>query len=184
MVDMIELDSHWNDGHYTAAHTRGLTLAGKHYFAWTVSDEYISQSDFSDIQREAQATGEWFASWDAWSLLKRYQASAKHDVSMPFDLNLEQALSRVRAKTLILPCKQDRLLSVVGAERIAQGISNAKYVAVDSPKGHLAWRASPGSSQTRFITETIRAFLGISLKERTTHLMNSESKSANNKGDG
>jgi homoserine O-acetyltransferase len=159
MVDIIKLDPHWNHGQYTSPPTEGLRLAGKHYFSWTVTDAYIAESDYNVLEREATAAADWFASWDAWSLLKRYQASSKHDVSACFDGLLANALSRVTANILVLPCTTERLLSVEGAQQLAQGLTKVTYAPVDSKKGHLAWRAVPGSSQTQFINQTIRDFL-------------------------
>ncbi len=162
MIDMIKLDPQWNNGQYTSPPTEGLRLAGKHYFSWTVTDDYIAESEFKVLEQEAAAAADWFASWDAWSLLKRYQASAQHDVSTCFDGSLTNALARVKANTLVLPCTKERLLSVVGAKQLAEGLTKVAYAPVDSKKGHLAWRAAPGSSQTTFITQTIRDFLNIS----------------------
>lgn len=161
MRDIVKLDPKWMRGNYQENPTVGLVLAGKHYFAWTVTDQYIAETDFITIEQEAQAAGDGFASWDAWSLLKRYQASSRHDVSAPFDAGLAQALKRVKARVLVLPCKQERLLSLEGAKQIADGIKNALFAPVDSTKGHLAWRAVLGSPQTKSITWTIRAFLNI-----------------------
>ena len=159
MIDMIKLDPLWSNGQYTSPPTEGLRLAGKHYFAWTVTDAYIAESDINVIEREATAAADWFASWDAWSLLKRYQASSKHDVSACFGGDLDKALARVHANTLVLPCTTERLLSVEGAHQLAQGLLSVTYAPVHSKKGHLAWRAVPGSSQTQFINQTIREFL-------------------------
>jgi homoserine O-acetyltransferase/O-succinyltransferase len=161
MFDIVKLDPKWNQGSYQESPSEGLSLAGKHYFAWTVTDQYIAETDFSSIEQEAQAAGNGFASWDAWSLLKRYQASSRHDVSAPFDADLAKALERVKARTLVLPCNQERLLSLEGAKQIAAGIKSAVLAPVDSSKGHLAWRALPGSPQTKSITWTIRAFLNL-----------------------
>jgi homoserine O-acetyltransferase len=161
MFDIVKLDPEWNQGNYQQNPSEGLRLAGKHYFAWTVTDQYIAETDFTSIEQEAQTAGNGFASWDAWSLLKRYQASSRHDASAPFDADLTQALGRVKAKTLVLPCIQERLLSLEGAKQIADGIKNARFASVNSTRGHLAWRAVPGSPQTKSITWTIRAFLNI-----------------------
>ena len=161
MIDIVKLDPCWNQGAYKENPARGLNLAGKHYFAWTVTDQYIAENDFTNIELEANAAGDGFMNWDAWSLLKRYQASSRHDVSAPFGGNLKQALTRIKAKTLVLPCTQERLLSLEGARQIAAGIQHARYAPVDSPKGHLAWRAIPGSPQTNSITWTIRHFLNL-----------------------
>ncbi len=162
MVDIIKLDPLWNNGQYTSPPTEGLRLAGKHYFAWTVTDDYIAKSEFKVLEQEAAGAGDWFASWDAWSLLKRYQASSNHDVSTCFDGQLATALAQVKANALVLPCTTERLLSLEGAQQLAQSLRKVIYAPVDSKKGHLAWRAVPGSCQTSFITRTIRDFLNIS----------------------
>lgn len=159
MIDIVKLDPHWNDGQYTINPINGLKLAGKHYFAWTVTDDYIAKTDFNTLELEAQASADWFARWDAWSLLKRYQASSNHDVSAPFNSSLNDALERVTAKTLLIPCTQERLLSLEGAKQLAERLVGATYAPVDSNKGHLAWRALLGSSQTHFIHQTVRNFL-------------------------
>ena len=161
MFDIVKLDPKWKQGHYQQTPSEGLILAGKHYFAWTVTDQYIAETDFTSLEHEAQSAGNGFANWDAWSLLKRYQASSQHDVSAPFDADLTQALGHVKARTLVLPCTQERLLSFEGAKQIADGIKSACFAPVDSTKGHLAWRAAPGSPQTKSITWTIRTFLNL-----------------------
>jgi len=161
MIDIVKLDPRWNNGQYRQAPVDGLCLAGKHYFSWTVTDQYIAETDFSALEQEAQTSGNWFASWDAWSLLKRYQASSRHDVTIPFNGQLNDALGRIKARTLVLPCTQERLLSLEGAKQIAAGIARASFAPVNSSKGHLAWRAVPGSPQTKSITWTIRDFLNL-----------------------
>jgi len=62
---------------------------------------------------------------------------------------------------LVMPCAQDRLLGLQGAGEIAAGIRGACYRVIDSPKGHLAWRAVPGSPQTEFVTREVRSFLAV-----------------------
>lgn len=162
MIDIVQLDPKWNDGQYTINPAEGLKLAGKHYFAWTVTDDYIAGEDETALALEVQAAADWFASWDAWSLLKRYRASSCHDVSAPFNSQLKDALAQVTAKTLVIPCTQERLLSLEGARQIAESLAGSTYVPIDSNKGHLAWRALAGSNQTRLITRAVRNFLNLS----------------------
>ena len=159
MFEIIALDSRWHDGRYSEQPDEGLRAAGRHYFAWTVSDEYLATADRARLDAEAAASGEWFAQWDAWNLIRRYQASTAHDTSEPFGGDLERALSRIDAEVLVMPCAQDRLLGVQGARQLAAGIARCQYQEIDSTKGHLAWRAVPGSAQTEFVTRQVRAFL-------------------------
>jgi homoserine O-acetyltransferase len=160
MFDIIALDPNWRGGQY---HTHvpliqpeaGQRTAGRHYFTWTVTDDYLETTPLNTLHDEAERAGNGFASWDAWSLLRRYQASSAHDVRTPFGGDLSKALARVKAHTLVLPCSQDRLLGLENAKEIAQGISTGHYAEVNSNKGHLAWRPSLGSPETIAITKYI-----------------------------
>lgn len=161
MFDFIELDANWQGGACTLQPKAGQQAAGRHYFAWTVTDDYLERTDYTQVEREAQTAGDWFAHWDAMGIVRRYQASARHDVTVPFNGDLKQALQRIKAKVLVLPCSQDRLLGVEGAKEIAQGIQHATYCEVDSNTGHMAWRPVPGSPQTQIVTRHVREFLGL-----------------------
>lgn len=159
MFEIIALDQRWQSGRYVEQPVEGLRAAGKHYFPWTVSDEYLVTTDKGRLDSEAAASGDRFAQWDAWDITRRYQASTAHDVSSPFNGDLECALSRVEAGALLLPCAQDRLLGIQDARDLAARIRRCRYAEIDSPTGHLAWRAVPGSAQTRFVTRQVRDFL-------------------------
>lgn len=161
MFDMIKLDAQWSGGSYTRPPMDGLGAAGRHYFPWTVTDAYLESLPGEQLEAEAAGAGAWFQSWDAWNIMRRYEASSAHDVSAPFQGDLGQALAQVDARVLVMPCAQDRLLGLQGAEEIAAGIRKVEYRAIDSLKGHLAWRAVPGSPQTRFVTRGVREFLGL-----------------------
>ena len=158
MREIIELDARWQGGAYTEPPQEGLRLAGRHYYAWTVTDAYL-EAIGQAAETEALATGEWFARWDAWSLIRRYQASSDHDVAEPFGGDLVRALAQVRARVLVLPCTQDRLLGIETARQIATGVAGARCEEIDSLRGHVAWRPVPGSPETAFVTRHIRAFL-------------------------
>lgn len=138
-----------------------LRGAGRHYFAWTVSDQYVSQREPDALRQEAEVSGDWFAAWDPASIVRRYEASSTHDLTTPFAGDLQEALRRVTARTLVIACAQDRLLGVEGAKEIARGIAQAEYREVDTPLGHSAWRARPGSPHTQAITRYVREFLGV-----------------------
>jgi homoserine O-acetyltransferase len=161
MNDFIHLDPNWSAGNYQNKPSAGLRAAGGHYFAWTVTDEYLETTDLAELRKQAQAAGDWFESWDAWDILLRYACSSSHDVTEPFDGDLQAALARINARCLILPCRQDRLLGIKGAQALAKGIKNAIYDEIDSITGHLAWRPRPGSDHTTFVTRTIRNFLSL-----------------------
>jgi homoserine O-acetyltransferase len=160
MFDIIALDPSWRDGQYhkhspLTQPEAGQRAAGRHYFTWTVTDDYLETTPLKALDEEAERAGNGFASWDAWSLVRRYQASSAHDVSAPFDGDLKKALDKVKARVLVLPCSQDRLLGLENAREIAKGIKGAKCVEIDSNKGHLAWRPLIGSRETSSITSSL-----------------------------
>ena len=164
MFDIIALDPKWQDGAYykykpLRQPEAGQRAAGRHYFTWTVTDDYLETTDLKTLEAEAERAGNGFASWDATSLVRRYQASFAHDVSKPFGGDLKKALSQVKARVLVLPCSQDRLLGLENAKEIAQGIQGAHYFEVDSNKGHLAWRPMVGSEETDAITAQVQLFI-------------------------
>lgn len=158
MGEIVRLDPRWRDGAYTEPPLAGLRLAGRHYYAWTVSDEHLEVLGAAALA-QAEAVGERFAQWDAWSLLRRYECSTAHDVAEPFGGDLGAALGRIQARVLVLPCRQDRLLGYTEGVRIAQGVPGAQLVTIDSPLGHMAWRPVPGSPVTDQVTRAIRDFL-------------------------
>ncbi|GAA5232198.1 alpha/beta fold hydrolase [Verticiella sediminum] len=163
LIDTVRLDPAWQDGAYRQPPLAGLRAAGRHYFPWTVSDDYLDSLTEAQAAAACAGTGEWFAQWDAWDLLRRYEASAAHDVGQPFGGETARALAGVRARTLVLACEQDRLLGMSQAQCLARGIPRAELAVFASPKGHLAWRPDPGSPQTAAIARIVRQFLGLSV---------------------
>lgn len=158
-LEVLRLDARWNDGAYTDNPVDGLRAAGRLYYPWTVTDDYIAQSPRDVLEREIGGTVERAAQWDAWNFVRRYQASAGHDVSVPFGGDLRAALSRVRARTLVMPTSTERLLGLQTARDIAAHVPCSQYVEVPSDRGHLGWRAVPGAPETQFIASHIRQFL-------------------------
>jgi len=155
----IRLDPDWNDGHYTRAPLAGLRTAGRIYYPWTVTDQWLEQSTPSSIESEMRDTVERATTWDAWNFIRRYEASAAHDIARPFAGDLASALAQVRARTLVLPSASDRLLPVAGAREMASMIREARYLEIPSDRGHLGWRAVAGSPATHFVNEAASRFL-------------------------
>jgi homoserine O-acetyltransferase/O-succinyltransferase len=159
MIEVIELDPGWNGGRYEAQPLGGLRAAGRIYYPWTVSDVYLESLAPHALEAELAVTVERAVAWDAWNLIRRYQASAGHDVAAPFGGDLAEALSRVKAALLVLPASSDRLLGVETAREIAARVRKARYAEVPTVRGHLGWRAVQGAPETRFIADHIARFL-------------------------
>jgi homoserine acetyltransferase len=129
------------------------------YYPWTVADAYLESLTAQELECELRGTVERAAAWDAWSLIRRYQASSSHDVSLPFGGDMEETLARVQAAVLVMPTSSDRLLGVETAREIARYVRNAEYAEVPSARGHLGWRAVAGAPETAFIVDRISRFL-------------------------
>jgi homoserine O-acetyltransferase len=159
MIETIQLDPSWNDGRYVSQPLAGLRAAGRLYYPWTVADAYLESLTPEALEAELRGTVERAAAWDAWTLIRRYQASSSHDVSRPFGGNLAQALARVQASVLVMPTSSDRLLGLETAREIARFVRRAEYAEVRSARGHLGWRAVEGAAETAFIIERVARFL-------------------------
>ena len=129
------------------------------YFPWTVSDAYLERMSPALVEQEIEAAIERSAQWNAWDFVRRYQASASHDVGTPFQGSIAKALSRVRARTLILPTSSERLLGTASGRELASHIAGAKLIEVPTDRGHLGWRAVDGATESQMIVAEISRFL-------------------------
>ncbi|WP_421954533.1 alpha/beta fold hydrolase [Polaromonas sp.] len=157
--EVIKLDPGWNAGNYTLQPLAGLRAAGRLYFPWTVTDDYLESLSEPELEKELQKTVTRAAQWDAWDFIRRYEASASHDISVPFEGQAGLALARVTTRVLILPTNTDRLLPLASARQIAEGVAQSHYVEVPSKHGHLGWRPIDGAPETIFITTAIQKFI-------------------------
>jgi len=158
-IEVIELDARWQGGRYEAQPVDGLRAAGRLYYPWTVTDAYLEGLSPEALERETAATVERASQWDAWDFIRRYQASAGHDVTLPFGGDLERALSRVTARMLLLPVATDRLLGVASALEMARHVRGARVAEIASARGHLGWRAMDQAPETEFVTREITRHL-------------------------
>ena len=159
LVELIKLDPRWNGGAYSSPPLQGIRAAAMHYFPWAVTDSYIDSLKPAALEGELRTISARFALWDAWSLIRRFEASSAHDVSLPFGGDLRRALSRIQAKALVLAASSDRLLGVAAARELARLLPGAVYAEIPTSYGHLAWHARPGSPETAFIAERLARFL-------------------------
>ena len=144
----------------------GATMAGlaalktvtRLYFPWTVSDAYLERVALADIEHEIAVSAERTAAWHYWDYLKRYQASASHDVSLPFGGDMAAALERVQARTLLVPTSSERLLGAASAGELQRGIRGARLAGIQTDRGHLGWRAVEGARESREITRAVADF--------------------------
>ena len=81
-----------------------------------------------------------------------------HDISRPYGGDIDQALSRIKAKVLAIPCKHDILhpweFAAWTVDRIAWLGGSAELYPIDSDLGHMA-----GIAQPRLFDKKIADFL-------------------------
>ncbi len=162
VVGTIKLDPKWSQGNYTENPVDGIVTAGMIYFPWLFSDEYLNTLTADDRFRNAQRAfgAGWAKTWDARSLLYRYQATMNHDVSQPYGGDMMAALRRVKAKTLIMPGMTDRTLPPYMGREIYRGVKDGIYVEIPSYLGHVACcPASEESAEYGFVSDQIKRFL-------------------------
>ena len=95
-------------------------------FSMAIQCEHLNTLTNNDqYERALHAFGTgWAKVWDARSLIYRCQATRNHDVAIPFGGEMMLALSKVKAKTLIMPGRTDRTLPPYMAQEIRRGVKN------------------------------------------------------------
>ena len=159
MQEVLKLDPHWGDDRATMMGSAALRAAVRLYFPWTVSDSYLERMPPALVDREIENAIERSSQWNGWDFVRRYQASASHDIGIPFKGNIETALAQVRARTLILPTSSERLLGSTSARELATHIAGSKLVEVPTDRGHLGWRSVIDGAESRLIAAEIFNFL-------------------------
>jgi homoserine O-acetyltransferase len=157
--EVLKLDPHWGEDRATMTGSAALRAAVRLYFPWTVSDAYLERMPPALVEREIESAIDRSSQWNAWDFVRRYQASASHDVGILFEGNIDTALARVRARTLILSTSSERLLGSTSARELATHIAGSKLVEVPTDRGHLGWRAIAGAAESRLIAAKISSFL-------------------------
>jgi homoserine O-acetyltransferase len=161
MKKCVVLDPAWNGGRYTQNPVQGLRCAGMIFTPWLSSDTITSMVRTpEEYNTLLGAMGGNFAGWDAVNWMWRYLASREHDIAKPFAGNLNAALAKIKAKSILLPSVSDRTLPPEGARELYRGLKDATYAEIPSIRGHGA--NNPGSETAGeyiFISEHLKRFL-------------------------
>lgn len=157
--DILQLDARWGQPMRDMRELASLRALMRMYFPWTVTDAYLERMPAELIEREIASAIERSAQWHPWDFLLRYQASASHDVALPFGGDLARALGQVRAHTLIMPTTSERLLGAGSGAELHAHIAGSRLVCVPTDRGHLGWRAIEGAQESQLFAEEISRFL-------------------------
>ncbi len=157
-------DPAYADGFYSSPPTRGLQAFGRVYAGWAYSPAFFREQlyrnlGFEELEAFLKAWEEDHLDWDANNLLLKLWSWQHADPSAHdgFGGDLSAALGAIRAKTLIMPCDNDRYFTLEENRIEAAMIPGAELRAFESPYGHCA--GAPG----RFPAEM--AFLDAAMKE-------------------
>lgn len=160
MAGTLTLDAGYRGGAYTENPVEGIRRAILVYFPWVTTDAYLRTLDAATYEEaRAQFAGPRATSWDANSILWRYNASRNHDVSKPYGGDMRAALARVTAKALIVAGQDDRTIPGYLTREMHDGLKDAVWVEVPSDKGHLATSQPPGTREYACVAHHTKAFL-------------------------
>ncbi|KAJ9151514.1 Alpha/beta-hydrolase [Coniochaeta hoffmannii] len=152
--------------------SRGLRAFGKAYSAWLTSAEWFDQRAYTTLgyrtlsDWDAATTGAGYVGWDADDLLAKLHMWQAGDVSTlvdgPGELGedelFERALSQIKARVLLMPCRTDQYFRPEASEREARWIPGATLKVIPSIWGHIAGSGA-NKVDTEWIDRAIAEFL-------------------------
>ncbi|KAH8691498.1 Alpha/Beta hydrolase protein [Talaromyces proteolyticus] len=147
--------------------TRGLHAFGKAYSAWLTSAEWFEKQMFKALGYEtlrdwdANVTEVGYSGWDPDDLLAKLHMWQKGDVTVvdaSSGGSLEQTLSLIKARVLLMPCKTDQYFRWEVSERESRSIPSAIVKVIPSIWGHIAG-AGANPVDTNWMDQTITEFL-------------------------
>jgi len=126
----------------------GLRAFGKAYSAWLTSPEWFEQEMFKSLGYETlsdwdhDAAGTNYYNWNADDLLSMIGMWQKGDVAsllgLGEDVSLQEALSRIKARVLLMPCQTDQYFRWEASEKESRCIPRVTFKVIPSAWGHLA----------------------------------------------
>ncbi|MCS5592023.1 MAG: alpha/beta fold hydrolase [Gammaproteobacteria bacterium] len=160
-------DGHWDGGNYTTPPIAGLKAFARVYAGWAFSQTFYRDELFKEIGYESAEALllDWeedhIENWDANNLLAKLSTWQAGDISVGplYNGNYHQALSSIKAKTILMPCTQDLYFPPADNQIEAELIPNAELRSYDSPWGHCAANPGNDSGFTGALEQSIRDLL-------------------------
>ncbi|KAJ4252432.1 hypothetical protein NW762_011033 [Fusarium torreyae] len=125
----------------------GLRAFGKAYSAWLTSPEWFELEMYKSLgyktleEWDSYAAGTNYFDWhpeDLLSMIKTWQMGDVTLLNEPDRPSLQQALSSIKARILLLPCRTDQYFRWEASNKEAQLIPRATFRVIPSAWGHLA----------------------------------------------
>jgi homoserine acetyltransferase len=167
---MITSHPDYMGGAYRENPREAIVNGGLVYFPWVFSDAYLTKiTDPAEQTAAMYGLGrQWAETWDANSLLWRYNASRYHDASKPFVGDMKAALGRIKARCLLLVADTDRTIPGYLSRELYEGLADAAWVTIPTIRGHLGGsRPVAGTAEHTLMTEHISRFLDGLAGDRT-----------------
>ncbi|XXH02560.1 hypothetical protein Hte_008937 [Hypoxylon texense] len=147
---------------------RGLRAFGKAYSAWLTSAEWFEEEGYKALGYETMAAwdqevaGTNYDDWHPDDLLVMLRMWQNGDVSKCVESShgsVQDALSQVTARVLLMPSKTDQYFRWEVSEREAQWLPDATLEVIPSIWGHSAG-GGINEQDTRWMDQRIAQFLG------------------------
>ncbi|KAJ5967068.1 hypothetical protein N7501_003316 [Penicillium viridicatum] len=143
----------------------GLRAFGKAYSAWLTSPEWFEKEMYkflgyetlSDWDKEAAGTN--YYNWHPDDLLTMLGMWQRGDVTLiSGDESIQGALSRIKARVLVMPCSTDQYFRWEASEKESCAIPRSTFRVIPSIWGHLAGLGS-NTADRDFMDQAIAEFL-------------------------
>lgn len=140
----IELDSSWGNKHIEAG-VEGMKVARsvallsyRNYISYNARQQETSNETFENFKTAS------YQKYQGLKLAKRFNAFSYYFLSKSMDShnvgrgreNIDEALQRIKAKTLVIGISTDILFPTVEQQRIAASVPKAEFATIHSDYGH------------------------------------------------
>jgi homoserine O-acetyltransferase len=143
----------------------GLRAFGKAYSAWLTSPEWFEKGMYKSMGYETlgdwdrDAAGNNYYNWNPDDLLAMVGMWQTGDVtSISGDASLQEALSRIKACVLVMPCSTDQYFRWEASGKEAHAIPRSTFKVIPSAWGHLAGLGYNAEDKA-FMDQAIAEFL-------------------------
>ncbi|CAG7953260.1 unnamed protein product [Penicillium nalgiovense] len=143
----------------------GLRAFGKAYSAWLTSPEWFEKGMYKSMGYETlgdwdkDAAGNNYYNWNPNDLLAMVGMWQRGDVTLTSgDAFLHEALSRIKACVLVMPCSTDQYFRWEASEKEAHAIPRSTFKVIPSAWGHLAGLGYNAADKA-FMDQAIADFL-------------------------
>ncbi|KAJ5857782.1 hypothetical protein N7455_008676 [Penicillium solitum] len=143
----------------------GLRAFGKAYSAWLTSPEWFEKEMYKSLGYETlsdwdkEVAGTNYYNWHPDDLLAMLGMWQRGDVTLiSGDASIQDALSRIKARVLVMPCSTDQYFRWEASEKESRAIPRSTFKVIPSIWGHLAGVGCNAADKV-FMDQAIDAFL-------------------------